>query len=623
MQSLADEFRKLPRAERLKRLGRLTPEQATALRYRWEFWARPNQLPPLEFKNGTKTYWLVKAGRGFGKTRIGAEMVRGWARDFRYVNLIGATVDDARDIMVEGESGILAICPRDERPIYQKGERKLKWPSGCVSLIFTADEPERLRGKQHEKLWADEIAAWRYKESWDQAQFGLRLGPLPQSVITSTPKPTELVRELVANPACVVTNGTTYDNRVNLAPSFYTQIIRKYEGTRLGRQELDAELLTDNPGALFTHTLIDAARVTRLPLLKRIVVGVDPAASNNEDSDEHGLIAAGVDDQWPEHYYVFDDGSMQGSPDEWTKKAVAMYHQHRADRIVAEVNNGGDMVESVLRTKDLNLAYKAVHATRGKVVRAEPISALYEQGRVHHVGTFGTLEDQMCDYNPMTSTASPDRMDALVWAITELSDSAFGGTVFKDFWTPECQYDDATRPMRLGNAGGYVSRFIVASYGAGQTVCFVELLDDGTVLWADRELIWEPVRQAGQKALSQQGAALEEFIQTRRDTEVLVASNASGLQSELTRRGIWFNSLEDKDEEAKLLSGIRTAQQLMQQTKLKVHQRCRTLLSQLGMYSWDQKKSALGYTVPVAGNDHAVAPVMLAIEAKIPDWRLL
>ncbi|WP_207000724.1 DNA-packaging protein [Trinickia mobilis] len=383
----------------------------------WYRIARPNQLAP----DGDWYVWLILAGRGFGKTRTGAEWIRQQVKRYQFCNLIGATSDDARDIMIEGESGILAVCPQGERPLYKKSERKLLWPNGAVSLIFTADEPERLRGKQHMKLWADELGSWRYPEAWDQAMFGLRLGDNPQAVVTTTPRPTKLIRELVKADGTVVTRGSTYDNQQNLAPSFFKQIITKYEGTRLGRQELNAELLEDNPNALWTLSQIDAARVKVAPPLLRVVVAIDPAVTSNEDSDESGIVIAGLGTD--QHYYVLDDVSLIAKPSEWARAGVKAYHDRKADRIVAEVNNGGDLVETVIRTVDTNVAYRKVTATRGKLIRAEPVSALYEQGRVHHVGTFSKLEDQMCDFNPITSTKSPDRMDALVWAITDLSDT--------------------------------------------------------------------------------------------------------------------------------------------------------------------------------------------------------
>lgn len=389
------------------------------LSWAWHLWARDEQLPPA----GDWTYWLILAGRGFGKTRTGAEWVRQAVKTTRYVNLIGATADDARDIMIEGESGILAVCPRSERPEYKASQRKLIWPNGASSLIFTADEPERLRGKQHSALWADELAAWRYPESWTQAKFGLRLGSSPRACITTTPKPSAIVRALIADPATHVTRGTTYDNRDNLAPQFFQSIIKTYEGTRLGRQELNAELLDDNPHALWQRAQIDALRVTTAPELKRIVVAIDPAVTSNEKSDETGIVVAGIGRD--DHLYILADLSLIGTPDQWARTAVGAYRTFNADRIIAETNNGGDMVEAVIRQVDRSVSYRKVTATRGKVIRAEPIAALYEQGRAHHVGEFDKLEDQMTEFDPTESTRqkSPDRMDALVWAATEL----FGG----------------------------------------------------------------------------------------------------------------------------------------------------------------------------------------------------
>lgn len=393
----------------------LTPNDWRLLEHNWEFWARPSQLPPDKLPNGQDwRYWVILAGRGFGKTRTGAEWVRKTIQDMSFVNLIAATADDARDIMVEGESGILAICPNNELPTYVKSERKLKWPNGAVSLIFTADEPERLRGKQHAGLWADEVASWRYPEAWDQAQFGLRIGPDPRAVVTTTPKPTPLIKELCANEWSFVTTGTTYDNRANLAEAFYSAVIKKYEGSRLGRQELLAQILDDNPNALWQRTLLDDLRVNRAPEMTRIVVAVDP--QSGEDGAETGIIVVGIGHN--EHGYVLDDMTIRGTPSEWAEATCLAYHRWRADRVVAEVNQGGKMVEHTIRTADPNIAYTAVTARVGKRTRAEPVSALYEQGRVHHVGQFGTLEDQMCEWVP--TDPSPDRMDALVWGMTEL-----------------------------------------------------------------------------------------------------------------------------------------------------------------------------------------------------------
>jgi phage terminase large subunit-like protein len=412
--SSAELFRTLPASEQIRRISALTEGEAEALLHDWDWHARPSQVAPPD----PWIVWLILAGRGFGKTRTGAEQVRIWVKKYPFVNLIGATSDDARDIMIEGESGILAICPRDERPKYLSQKRQLLWPNGAKSLIFTADEPERLRGKQHMKLWADELAAWRYPEAWDQASLGLRLGDNPQAVVTTTPKPTKLVKELVADPTTVITRGSTYDNTANLADAFIQKVVKKYEGTRLGRQELNAEILDDNPGALWKRSQIDDLRVATAPAMRRIVIAIDPAATKNKDSDETGITAEGLG--FEGHGYLLADLSMRGTPEEWGRAAVNAFHQFKADRIIAEVNNGGDMVEHVIRSIDKNIPFRAVHASRGKIVRAEPISALYEQGRVHHVGSFPVLEDQMCEYDPKTAKFSPDRMDSAVWGFTEL-----------------------------------------------------------------------------------------------------------------------------------------------------------------------------------------------------------
>ena len=400
------------------------------LAYQWEGWtARPEQCEPVS----DWTYWLILAGRGYGKTRVGAEWVRKRCTSglFRHVNMIAATADDARDIMIEGESGILAVCPDWERPVYRSSKRRLEWPNGCWSLIFTADEPERLRGKQHESLWADEVAAWRYPESWDQAMFGLRIGPSPRAVVTTTPRPTKLVKDLAAHPAAIVTVGTTYENRANLAAPFYDTIIGKYEGTRLGRQELNAEILDDIPGALWTRGNLDEFRIDKelgAPYrLARIIVGVDPAASSDPEtgSAETGIVVAGhspMDDR----EYVIADYTVMDTPEKWAQRAVRAYREFEADMIVAEKNNGGDMVRATIHAVDRNVPVKLVWASRGKRTRAEPISALYEQGRVSHVGSFPQLEDQMCTWVPDTGEPSPDRMDALVWALTELTQNRPG-----------------------------------------------------------------------------------------------------------------------------------------------------------------------------------------------------
>lgn len=414
----------LPKKQVHQAINDLSNAEVEVILHDWDLWARDNQRTP----SGDWSYWLILAGRGFGKTRTGAEWVRKQIKASSIVNLIGATADDARDVMIEGESGILAVCPKHERPAYKKSTRQLIWPNNAKSLIFTADEPERLRGKQHMGLWADELAAWRYPESWDQAMLGLRLGAKPQAVITTTPKPTQLVKALIADSKTFVTRGTTYDNRANLAESFFSQIIKKYEGTRLGRQELNAEILDDNPNALWKRNVIDELRVNSSPVtLKRVVVAVDPAVTSNKNSDETGIIIAAIGSD--SHAYILDDRSLIESPDGWAKQAVKSYKEFQADIIIGETNNGGDLVEAVIRTVDKNVNYKKVHASRGKAKRAEPIAALYEQGRVHHVGMFAKLEDQMCNYDPLNTTDSPDRMDALVWALTELFDDTNMGLI--------------------------------------------------------------------------------------------------------------------------------------------------------------------------------------------------
>lgn len=390
--------------------------------HNWQLHGRPNQqLPP-----GLWQIWLILAGRGFGKTRAGAETVRQWANGGKHpiIHLVGPTAADVRDVMVRGESGILSISPKHERPTYASSTRSLIWPNGTRGLLFSAEEPDRLRGPQCHAAWADEVAAWKYPEAWDMLMFGLRLGSNPQCVATTTPKPTPLIRDLVSRDGqdVHVTRGSTYDNQMNLAKTFMTQILKKYEGTRLGRQEIDAELLLDMPGALWTTALLERAYSRTKPdTFDRIVVSIDPAVTSDESSDETGIIVAGkkrVLDM--ELGYVLDDLTMKGSPTEWCKRAVAAYHEYRADRIVAEVNNGGDLVETVLRQVDPNVPFKAVHASSGKRIRAEPVAALYEQYRVKHVGSFGKLEDQMRNFNPEECKKSPDRVDALVWALTEL-----------------------------------------------------------------------------------------------------------------------------------------------------------------------------------------------------------
>lgn len=420
--SPAERFCRQPRASRAAALAALGDEESLALLDDWLFWARASQLPP----EGDWRVWLLLAGRGFGKTRSGAEWVRHRVETgvAHRVALVAPTAADARDVMVEGESGLLAIAPDDFRPHYEPSKRRLTWPNGAIATCFSADEPARLRGPQHDCAWCDELAAWRYAEAWDMLLFGLRLGEDPRAVVTTTPRPTPLLRALMRAPDTALTRGATRENARNLAPGFLAQIVRKYEGTRLGRQELEAELLEDAPGALWRRETLDRLRCApqTVPALRRVVVAIDPAASSAEGADETGIVVAGLGEDG--QGYVLEDGSGRYAPERWACEAVALLRRHRADRIVAEVNNGGDMVESVLRMVDASVSFKAVRASRGKVMRAEPVAALYEQGRVHHLGAFAALEDQMCsftaDFDRSRAGSSPDRLDALVWALTEL-----------------------------------------------------------------------------------------------------------------------------------------------------------------------------------------------------------
>lgn len=400
-------------------LARLTDEEAHQLLYDWAIWARPNQLPP----EGDWRTWLILAGRGFGKTRTGAEYVRMMVEAGRVgrIALVGQTAADVRDTMIEGESGIMAISPPWFEPKYEPSKRRLTWPNGARATAYSADEPRQLRGPQHELAWADELASWTTAEAWDQLMFGLRLGDDPRAVVTTTPRPTSVIRDLVKDPTTHVTRGSTYDNLANLAPAFIDKIITKYEGTRLGRQELYAEILDDVPGALWNRAMLAEARAQgEPPELVRIVVAIDPAVTSTSESDETGIIVAGLDASGA--YHVLADRSCRMSPDGWARRAITALDEYRADRIVAEVNNGGDLVEATIRTVRRNVPYKKVHASRGKRVRAEPIAALYEQGRVTHHGNLDLLEDQMVTFLPEGSDGSPDRVDALVWALTELTD---------------------------------------------------------------------------------------------------------------------------------------------------------------------------------------------------------
>ena len=456
-------------------------------KYDWSKRARLEQRTPP----GDWSYWLLLGGRGLGKTRTGSEQVRAWARTNQYVNLIAATAEDARTIMIEGESGILAICPKDERPVYLAHKNELRWPSGCKSLVFSAEEPERLRGKQHQRLWCDELAAWRYPEAWDQAKFGLRLGNHPQALITTTPRPTKILRDIISDPATVLTTGTTYDNRANLAPSFYTSIIRKYEGTRLGQQELEGKLLTDIAGALWSQSQIDDLRVSFAPELARVLVSIDPAVTSGEDADETGIVVVGKGSDG--HGYVLADRTGRYSPGEWARIAIELFEQYRADAIIAEANNGGDLVEANIRTADANVPFRKVWASRGKVTRAEPVASLYEQGRFHHVGVFSALEDEMTSMTTdgKTGSASPNRADALVWGASELLIGGGTVTLFSEF-RPQLRQGEPLNAVHVVQAQlqPWWYRWMSAAQGSfGKVVHWFCQEPDKRVL-AYREKVW-------------------------------------------------------------------------------------------------------------------------------------
>lgn len=374
--------------------------------------------------------WLILAGRGWGKTKTGAEWVRAQIESgtCRRIALLNDTARDVVGVNINGPDGIIAVCPPGNKPKYNGQTCTLTWPNGAVAIAYSAEAPDLLRGPQHDGAWADEPAKWknlRKKDAeggtaWDNLMFGLRMGEHPQCVATTTPRAIQLIRDLRKQPGVVVTTGSSFENQANLTDQWFEEIRRKYEGTRLGRQELYAELLDDVEGALWNRSQIDALRIdaAQLPALKRIVVSIDPAVTQNAESNETGIVACGIG--FNGHGYLLSDESGKFSPDGWGRKAVHLLAKHQGERIIAEVNNGGDMVGYTVRTVDRNAPFKAVHASRGKRTRAEPVAALYEQGRVHHVGSFPELEDQLCTWDAGIGEDSPDRLDALVWAFTEL-----------------------------------------------------------------------------------------------------------------------------------------------------------------------------------------------------------
>ena len=417
-------------------LNDLSKEALLALPFLFEFWALPHQLPPATCEDGRDwRTWLCLGGRGAGKTRAGAEWVRSEVEGAKpldagrssRVALVGETFDQVRDVMIFGDSGIMACSPPDRMPEWHAGKRQLIWPNGAMAQAFSAHEPENLRGPQFDAAWVDELAKWKKsQESWDMLQFGLRLGEMPRQCVTTTPRNVPVLKAIMANPTTVATHAPTEANRAYLADSFLEEIRTRYAGTRLGRQELDAVLLQDAEGALWRQDMIEAVRDDVVPEFDRIVVAVDPPVTGHAGSDECGIVVAGVvckgaPQDW--RAWVLKDASVAASsPMEWAQAAIDAMQEFGADRLVAEVNQGGDMVETIIRQIDPLVAYSGVRASRGKVVRAEPVAALYEQGRVRHVRGLGALEDQMCLMSAQgyAGNGSPDRVDALVWALQDL-----------------------------------------------------------------------------------------------------------------------------------------------------------------------------------------------------------
>lgn len=410
-------------------LAGLSAAELSFLHHDFELWARDDQLPPCGNRGAqTWTTWLMLGGRGAGKTRAGAEWVRALVHDdapgpsAARIALVGETFADARAVMVEGVSGLLAVHPPDTKPVFEPSKRQLTWANGAVAQLFSAEDPESLRGPQFSAAWCDELGKWRRPgETWDMLQFGLRLGERPRQVVTTTPRPTKLIKALLADPRTVVSRVATEANAANLAPGFLEAIVGRYRGTRLGRQELDAELLEDRADALWPRELIERARVRAAPPLVRIVVGVDPPATSGPHADACGIVVAGLGSDG--RAYVLADATRErASPLDWARAVIAAYRRFEADRIVVEVNQGGELVEAIVRQVDRNVPVRPVRATRGKFLRAEPVAALYEQGRVAHVGAMPALEDEMSDFGPdgLSGGASPDRVDALVWALTDL-----------------------------------------------------------------------------------------------------------------------------------------------------------------------------------------------------------
>ena len=434
-QITADTLRELPKSKVNELFEALGPRKVEELKHDWNFWARDNQLAP---EGDDWNTWFINAGRGFGKTRSGVEWVREQVKGgVKRIAAVASTNSDIERVMVKGESGFLSVCWKGDKtyagkkmgfPEWSPTKRTLTWENGAQVQFFSAEEPERLRGPQFELAWCDETAAWNKDiDTWQMLQFCMRLGKHPRIMVTTTPKPTKLIRQILKDPKTTITTGSTFDNSANLAKTYLTAVKEQYEGTRLGKQELYAEVLEEAQGALWTTAMLDEASVKLddVPDLSRIVVALDPAVTSNAESDMTGIVVAGIDVNGIA--YVLGDYTDRLSPQGWASKAIELYHLHQADRIVAEVNQGGDMVKTTIHGEDDTVPYKAVRASRGKFARAEPISALYERGLVKHVAnpkdeaSLNELEIQMRTWEPLWSIGSPDRLDALVWAITDLS----------------------------------------------------------------------------------------------------------------------------------------------------------------------------------------------------------
>ncbi|MEM9138857.1 MAG: terminase family protein [Pseudomonadota bacterium] len=430
MKSLAVSLASLTEDKRKAFLDDLSENALAAMPFLWDLWANPlHQVAPA----GAWKTWVILGGRGAGKTRAGAEWVRAMVEGAmpdapgrcRRIALVGETMDQARHVMVEGDSGILACSPPDRRPKFISTQNRLVWANGAEARLASATNYEALRGPQFDGIWADELAKWRYaRDAWDMLQFTLRLGEDPRQVITTTPRDVPLLREILDMPGTVVSRAPTSANAANLAPDFVDRLQARYGGTWMGRQELEGELVRGREGALWTRALIEDGRTAPPDELSRVVVAVDPPVSTGRQADECGIVVAGLQTDGPREgwrAWVLEDRSCQGeTPQGWAQRAIDAYHDYRADRLVAEVNQGGDLVETLIRQIAPDVAYRGVHARIGKRLRAEPIAALYEQKRVHHADAFEALEDQMCAYVPGESKGSPDRLDALVWALTEL-----------------------------------------------------------------------------------------------------------------------------------------------------------------------------------------------------------